>query len=85
MTVREAALTALAEGKVLTGVRLAALTGRDERYCANVLAGLYAQGLTDRQRYRSGKGGKGGHPAWEHRMAANPRPRARCPHCGGEL
>lgn len=82
MTVREVALKALASGKALTSIRLAALTGCTESSCGNVLAKLHAEGLADRERYYSGKGG---HPAWEYRHPKQPRPRPCCPHCGGEL
>lgn len=82
MTARESALAALDAGKSLTAIRLAALTGRAERYCANVLSALHAEGLTERQPYRSGKSGQ---PAWEHRKPANPKLKPCCPHCGGEL
>lgn len=82
MTAREAARSALAAGKALTAIRLSVITGCDERYCANVLARMHAEGLTDREPFRSGKSGQ---PAWEYRTAASPRPRAFCPHCGGDL
>jgi hypothetical protein len=82
VSAREAALAALAEGRALTAIRLSALTGRGERYCSNVLGRLHAEGLTDREPYRSGKGGC---PAWEHRSPKHPKPKPCCPHCGGEL